>query len=413
MSSLQPQLQLPVQVVAAMQERLPQVAEEVVATVIREVPSYSEPFQGRMGRNIENAVALALAGFLDMVSGPTTDTGDLPLTDAGNGVMISTQEVFDAAYSLGQGEARSDRTMDALAAAYRVGARKAWHELSHTAVANGLEASQLAAFAELVFDYIDQLSATSVAGHADELASRGRARERQLERLTEALLRGADAEELQVLSERADWAPPAKLTALIVPDLMLRSLRAALPGPLLAASAEAVGLRSTAAELEVADLSVLLVPDMTVQQRAQVVELMGERPATMGPSRPWQQAQASYRRAARAFELGAYGSTDEHLVSLVLTADAGALADLRARVLAPIASLRPSSVAKLVETLRAWLLYQGRRQDISAALYIHPQTVRYRLSRLREFYGEKLTDPTFILEATLALGLVPDAGETV
>jgi DNA-binding PucR family transcriptional regulator len=72
-------------------------------------------------------------------------------------------------------------------------------------------------------------------------------------------------------------------------------------------------------------------------------------------------------------------------------------------VLAPLASLRPATRQKLAETLRAWLLYQGRRDDIAAALFVHPQTVRYRMGQLRELYGERLDDPSTIRDLTLAL----------
>jgi hypothetical protein len=51
-------------------------------------------------------------------------------------------------------------------------------------------AERLAGFAELVFAYIDELSAASVAGHTDELATTGRVRERLLERLAADLLDG-------------------------------------------------------------------------------------------------------------------------------------------------------------------------------------------------------------------------------
>ena len=54
--------------IAALRARLPLLAEKVVAAIIEEVPSYSVPFQGRMGRTIEMAVALALDGFLDMAA---------------------------------------------------------------------------------------------------------------------------------------------------------------------------------------------------------------------------------------------------------------------------------------------------------------------------------------------------------
>ena len=86
------------------------------------------------------------------------------------------------------------------------------------------------------------------------------------------------------------------------------------------------------------------------------------------------------------------------------TADAAARADLRTQLLAPLASLRPGTADKLADTLRAWLLHQGRRDDVAAALFVHPQTVRYRMGQLRELYGDRLEDPETVLALTVALG---------
>ena len=36
------------------------------------------------------------------------------------------------------------------------------------------------------------------------------------------------------------------------------------------------------------------------------------------------------------------------------------------------------------ETLRAWLRDLGRREAVAASLFVHPQTVRYRMGQLRE-----------------------------
>jgi DNA-binding PucR family transcriptional regulator len=118
-------------------------------------------------------------------------------------------------------------------------------------------------------------------------------------------------------------------------------------------------------------------------------------------------ASESIRRTLRGLELFSSATgvidTEEHLVDLVVNADAEALADLRAKVLAPMDSLRPAVKEKLTETLRAWVLHHGRRDEIAAALYIHPQTVRYRLGQLRELYGDDLQKPGVIKELTVAL----------
>ena len=81
-----------------------------------------------------------------------------------------------------------------------------------------------------------------------------------------------------------------------------------------------------------------------------------------------------------------------------------AFADLRARALAPLRTLPVATARRLEETLRAWLLHQGRRDEVAAALFVHPQTVRYRMSQLRELFPD-LASPHRVLELTLAVGL--------
>jgi PucR C-terminal helix-turn-helix domain len=372
-----------------LRDRLYDVAVHTIAAIMDEVPEYAGALSGRMGANIENAVQMALAGFLRLASrGRTVDPGT-PLSPA-----------LEGAYALGRGEARNGRSADALLAAYRVGARVAWRELSATAVANGVAADVLASFAELVFAYIDELSAASVAGHADELASTGRIRERDLERLADALATGAGPDVLTTAAARADWAPPTSLTAVLLPEVQVRPVVTQLDPRTLVTAAERPGLPT--------DLAMLLVPDVTPAARPAVLRTLEGRHAVIGPARPWMSAQDSYARARRCVTLRSGGDpvdSEEHLVRLVLTADAAALADLRAQALAPLAGLREATAEKLSETLRAWLLHQGRRDDVAAALFVHPQTVRYRMGQLRELYGDRLDDPRTVLDLTIALGL--------
>jgi hypothetical protein len=272
-------------------------------------------------------------------------------------------------------------------------------------VAAGLTVAQLARFAELVFAYIDQLSASSVAGHSDELATTGRVRQRHLERLANLLLLGGSPQELTVAAERADWTPPRTLTAVILPEAKVRGALVSLDSRTLQCTDEVPDLGA------VGELVVLLVPDAEGRSRAALTRTLDGRDAVVGPPRPWAEVHASYGRALRALRLGftpdgsAPLDTEERLADLVLRADDAALADLRARVLAPLAELSPSAWDKLTETLRSWLLHQGRRDQIAAELFVHPQTVRYRMQQLRELYGARLEDPRTVLDLTVALGV--------
>ncbi len=370
-----------------LRRRLPEVATHTINAVTDEVPSYAGAFGGPMGDNIENAVQMALAGFLRLAArGRMTDAGT-PLSPA-----------LEGAYALGRGEARSGRSADALLSAYRVGARVAWRELAETAVEAGVGADMLASFAELVFAYIDELSAASVAGHADELETTGRVRQRYLDRLALGLLRGDPADVLIAAAERADWQPPKTLTAVVLANPQVRPVLGLLDPRTLSAVGEPVSLPE--------GLSVLLVPDAGGRARGRLLRTVNRRGAIAGPARPWLAVEASYERAIRALPLhsgDATYDTEDHLADLILAADPEAVTDLRDRVLEPLASLRPATRQKLAETLRAWLLYQGRRDDIAAALFVHPQTVRYRMGQLRELYGDRLDDPATIRDLTLAL----------
>ena len=381
------------EVVAPLRHGLPEVAVQTIEAITAEVPAYTVAFAGDLGVKLEKAVRAALGTFLELLSRAEGADPGSPLAPA-----------LEAAYALGRGEARSGRSLDALLAAYRVGARVAWRELGAISVRTGQPAQTIAHFAELVFAYIDELSAASVAGHADELAASGRVRLRHLEQLAQALAAGEPPHVVTAAAERAGWTPPQTLAAVLVPERIVR------------AAAERLDPRTlqlAEAGPEAPDMSVLLIPDLPDGARAMLARRLGGQGAVVGPSRPWLEARDSLDRALRTARIagppaaGTVLDTEDHLVPLIVTADPRALADLRARALAPLAGERDATAVKLVETLRSWLLHQGRREEVAAELFVHPQTVRYRIARLRELYGDRLRDPDWLLALTIALA-VPD-----
>lgn len=379
-------------VIDSLEQILPRMAERTVAAVTAEVPAYTDAFSGRMGQNIENAVQMSLGAFLRLATRAEDSDPGPPLSPA-----------LDGAYDLGRGEARNGRSIDALLSAYRVGARVAWRELSTTAVEAGLSAATVARFAELVFAFIDELSASSASGHADELATAGRVRQRYLDHLTHQLLTGESAEVLSASADRAAWAAPETLTAVLLPQSQLRGLATSLTAEILIAADGLPGLDPAES------WAVALVPDADGSRRFALLAALAGRQAVVGPTRPWLEVQSSYLRVVRARQLRADDrgvvDTDEHLVELVLSADLDCAADLRRRALAPLAALGSNAEERLTETLRSWLLHQGRRDAVAAELFVHPQTVRYRMNQIRDAYGEQLTDPRTVLELTVALGV--------
>jgi DNA-binding PucR family transcriptional regulator len=139
-------------------------------------------------------------------------------------------------------------------------------------------------------------------------------------------------------------------------------------------------------------------------------EALAGRAAAVGPAVPWPEAGGSVARASAAARLAAAGRlpsaalpvvADDHLVLLAVHADPGLAQALARRAVAPLAEA--AGAERGGETLRAWLDRPGQVQAVAATLGVHPQTVRYRLKRLRELYGAALEDPEERLALALAL----------
>jgi len=390
---------LDAEVASALRSRLPEVAARTVEAVTAEVADYADTLSGDYGANIAEAVELALAAFLRLAEEPEP--------------VVSAQRlgpVLEAAYALGRGEARSGRTMDALQSAYRVGARVAWEQWSSAALDAGLPARSLIRFASLVFAYIDQLSAASVTGHRDELATTGRVREQYREHLAWALLNGAPDEEMLRHVQRADWQPPRTLTCVLAPSAHSSTLRSFVDVTTLSVEGASHGPGPFP------DMTIHLVPDLG-PRRSIVREHLAGYAWVVGPERTWHEVSGSYVRAMRTLDF--YGSrpeaidTETCLTELVVAADGDALADLQALALEPLSRMKPETARRLAETLRSWLLHQGRRNDVAAHLVVHPQTVRYRMTQIRDVYGPLLEDPEFVSGLMVALAAPDRVGDAV
>ncbi len=78
--------------------------------------------------------------------------------------------------------------------------------------------------------------------------------------------------------------------------------------------------------------------------------------------------------------------------------------------LGPVLALPAAERARLLRTLGHWFTAGGVTADAAEGLFVHPNTVRYRLRRVEELTGRSLTDPMTVADlgaALYALRLLP------
>jgi hypothetical protein len=366
-----------------LREHLAGVVEEIVRAVPVEVPDYARPIEGAFGQGLRLGVEVAMRRFLDL---PGTTESALRGED---------RKVYVA---LGRGELRQGRELQTLLAAYRVGARVAFRRFATLVREGGFNADVLVPLAESVFAYIDELSATSVEGYAQEQSLRAGEDDRRRGELLSLLLAGtADGPALAAVAGQAKWPLPEMVVTVVVP-----------PGR---AEGLAIRLGRTALVGVDGDLVLAVLPaPVGVVDRDRLARRLAGRTAVVGPARPLAGLKVSVSLARRALALVEAGTlmgdpllVEEHWGTLVLHRDPELLSVLASSRLAPLLQVKPATRQRLAETLLSWLQHRGERQHVAAALHVHPQTVGYRLGQLRELFGEALESPDARFEIEMAL----------
>jgi hypothetical protein len=316
---------------------------------------------------------------------------------------------------LGRLLAMEGRSLNALHAALRIGARVTWQRLQEEARQGNGNAEAFARIGETVFWYMDELAASCSAGYAGakaELAGEtGQLRRRLLDMLTSSP--PPPAAVIATLAQAAGWPLPSRVAA-----VALGRQAGANPAPLPPGVLADTDRRDPC----------LLVPDPDGPGRRRQVAaalrgwLAAAAPqaappgapllAAVGPAVPLASASGSLRWASQGLALARRGVVDsgdgvvwceDHLPVLVLLADADLAAALSREVLAPLRQLRPDQADRLAQTLLAWLESADDANAAARRLHVHPQTIRYRLRQVSELFGDALATPDNRFRLLLAL----------
>jgi len=393
---------VPPEAVSWMLPELEPLARDMAAAILSEVPEYGRPDDDSYARVVHQVARDAVHQFAARVADPAVP-GE-PMT-----------RMF---HDIGRVEAAAGRSLDALHAALRVGARVTWQRLREQARQGGGDADVFARLGESIFRYLDELAAACSAGYAEARAEFAGEAERLRHRLLDLLVADPPTrpEAIASLAATIGWRLPRRVVA-----VALAAPASPCPGSLVPLPPDVL------VNLAYRE-PCLLMPDPDGPGRRRTLEdglrkwPVTARPegdatpgclAAVGPAVPLARAGASLRWARRALSLAQRDPAgqsadgivrcDEQLATLVLLADAELARVLSGQALAPLRGLRPDQADRLAETLLAWLESADNAGAAASRLHVHPQTVRYRLRQLTELFGDALSDPDsrFALQVAL------------
>lgn len=360
-------------------------AETMVREIQKRVPEYAPTRSGHQARLLRSGVDLALQRYLELL-------GQQPR-------VIDWRDLYR---SVGAGEMRAGRSLDALHAAVRICARVANRQLRAFAERHDLPPAAVAWLAEAIFDNTDEIAEASAEGYAREQKAAAGERDRRRRRLLDLLIAdSAPSEEaLAAAAAAAGWRLPRRLAAVAVAE-------GPAPHPML--PPEILG--------DFAHIPPCLIvpdPESRAQVRTVVNSVAHQQIAVGLPVAPVD-AGKSLRWARLALDLVEKGRIPrqrvvwcgEHLATLIVFQDEDLVDALAERCLAPLAALRADKRRLLSETLLAWLTYNMNAIEVAAHLHVHPQTVRQRLRQLTDLFGSQIRDPQRRFELEIALRARP------
>jgi hypothetical protein len=371
---------LPAEVGARLRAERAALRDRVLRTMRAAMSGQGRSLTGGQGRGLTLGVETAVDAFVQSVAEPAGD-------------LTPSREVF---VGLGRTEFREGHSVDALRSVLTLGGREIWAYL----VERELPPAVLYVLASALFGFLDALAGAAAEGYLDEQRQHARDWDTTRRRLITLLIQPGPAggSAIPAAADAARWPLPGSLAVVSVEGTDGEHV------------ARLAGSGTIATVIDDATRLILPEPATPGRLRHLGAALAGRR-AAVGPVVGLGAARLSYRLSRRALELQREGvlpaagllHCDEHLVTLVTAWEPGLTGRLAERWLAPLAALGTAEREVLGATLLAWLRAQGQVLAAAAALPAHPQTVRYRMRKIRRLFGAALDDPDARLALQLAL----------
>ncbi|MFF0476340.1 PucR family transcriptional regulator [Streptomyces sp. NPDC004284] len=298
--------------------------------------------------------------------------------------------------------------------AYRIGSQFLWTEILAEArarpeISDGLLLSESTGFWALSGLYAEAV-AVAYRETAAELTSQGQARRSAL---VEALFTG-------IVTDRTLWETARELELPEHGPYAVAAAKAGAPGeePLTGAEAALRQANLPSAWRLLPDQQLALIALPTTAAETTCLRILRRTRARVGFSprfhslRDTPQALRFARLALAGLEGTGPGVArfDDNPLAMVVAAAPAEAAHLMEVVLRPVLDLPAAERSRLLRTLEHWFAAAGSAGGAAKSLFVHPNTVRYRLRRVEELTGRSLSDPRATADIGAALLAVRNPG---
>ncbi|MFE6889216.1 helix-turn-helix domain-containing protein [Streptomyces sp. NPDC057694] len=369
---------------------VPAAVAEMEHEVAARLPAYADAFNRTRDFSVRRVVDRTVHLFLAALGAPGPGSA-APLSD------------LTAFYErIGAQHCRAGYPVDTLGTALGVAGQVARRRLIRAAYQFHWPESTLECLIETTFVLIRTATESALGGFAQEDGPRSLLDGRRA-RLRDALVADltVDGDSLAALAEAAAWPLPDAVTVVALP-----------PGT----AAPAAALPDEVLVQDAPEAPYLIVPGERVG-----FPLLRTRGAALGPLVPVGRAADSLRWALHAVDLVRRGVLPvgrplrcaDHLATLTASR-AGDLLDAAAvRTLGPLLELPERRRGPLLRTLFAYLDSGDNAVVTARRLYVHEQTVRYRLRQIAEVTRDAQPSAQGRLETMLVLARLLGGGGAV
>ena len=292
--------------------------------------------------------------------------------------------------------------------AYRVAGKFIWAAVLAEAVGDPTATTELLQAGSELWLIIDMHSGSITEAYRDTVAERAMGDVQTRNAMLDVLLRGDAGDGSRLWESAATLRLPHQGTFVVVAAGPPRPGIEAVPKA--EQSLRGHGLQSSwRVEIDAHLGVVVLTPRAGIEALCtHLVELAAGPVGVSAPYVGLDRTPAALRQARLALAAAAPGAGkliryERAPVQILLASAPDAASAVAHAILGPVLDLPAAERDTLLSTLRTWFEEHGATSAAAARLFVHRNTVRYRLRRIEDLTGRSLAQPTGVAELHLAL----------